>query len=101
MTTKFELEVESEEELRTALKNMPWLKCRPSGFVSEANTERRIEGGYNAGAGARTNINADVLTEALSATSNKTEAAKFLGITRATLYALMRKHNINTTESIV
>ena len=105
--TELKLEVETEDDLKMVLKNMPWLKARPIGFVTEhaSNQEMTSEMGMSPAAreiissrltlpGSRMDADKKVVLKALERSKTISEAAEILGITRATLYTLIGKYEI-------
>lgn len=94
-TTTFTLEVDSEEELQMAMRNMPWIGRQP-GFTSAQSTVRHIECEALPQLGGSAQAERVAVIYALADNKTKTSAALSLGITRATLYAKIKEYGIAT-----
>lgn len=91
-TTTFTLEVDSEEELQIAMANMPWIGKQP-GFTSAQSHAKVIEGVPVKQLSSLADVEKDAVVNALEGRS-KTDAAKILGITRATLYNKIEEYQL-------
>ena len=90
-TTKFELEVTSEEELQMAIRNMPWIaNTKPMGFTSGQSTVKVIDSNIHTLADGERQI----IEETLKRCRTKTAAAKALNIQRCTLNSKIKQYGI-------
>ena len=81
-TTTFSLEVDSEDELQMAIRNMPWLANQP-GFNSAQSNVRHIEAISMPQIGSLEDSERQAVINALANCSTKTQTAKMLGVTRS------------------
>ena len=93
-TTTFSLEVDSEDELQMAIRNMPWLANQP-GFNSAQSNVRRIESIDMPQLTGLEDSERQAIINALANCSTKTLAAKTLGVTRATLNVKIKQYGID------
>ena len=94
-TTTFELEVNSEEELQAAIRNMPWLaNTKPMGFTSGQNTVKQVisqQPALSLADGEKQNI----INALYQCENNKSATARLLGIGRDTLHAKIKLYEID------
>lgn len=98
LTTKLEIEIETEKDLQMILKNIPAVNARPMGFIDGGHSKIEIEGDTaNKMIGDGKMRDAAIkraIIEAIEASKTRTDAAKKLGVTRATFGSYLSKYHL-------